>query len=129
MTFIRNSILIFCAYRIADGINLFGNLYIVPKYVSMDDLGALLPITTFVTTLALPAYAFSMTFAKELNTLALRQERGRMKTLMRSVFTGVAFFSTAAMAAAAYLAPKFIEHVRIDDGALAFIVIFSAFIG
>lgn len=124
-----HSLMLFCALRVADVMNMFVGLWLVPKYIGMNELGAVLPLTTFATTLALPAYVFAMTFMKEVNTLAVHQEFGKMKSLMRGVFIGVGIFIVLAIVASIFLLPHFLERIRITKGLLGVLILVSAFLG
>lgn len=124
-----HSLMLFCAMRVADVMNLFVGLWLVPKYIGMKELGAVLPLTTFATTLALPAYVFAMTFMKEVNTLAVHREFGKMKSLMRGVFIGVGIFIVLAVIASVFLLPLFLERIRVVNGMLGVLILVSAFIG
>lgn len=123
------SLMLFCACRVADVMNLFVGLWLVPKYIGMKELGAVLPLTTFATTLALPAFVFAMTFMKEVNTLAVHREFGKMKSLMRGVFIGVGVFIILAILASVFLLPLFLERIRIANGMLGVLILVSAFLG
>lgn len=124
-----HSLMLFCALRVADVMNLFVGLWLVPKYIGMNELGAVLPLTTFATTLALPAYVFAMTFMKEVNTLAVHREFGKMKSLMRGVFIGVGIFIVLAVIASVFLIPLFLERIRVVNGMLGVLILISAFLG
>ena len=84
--------MIFMAARLADCLNVFVGLWLVPKYVPPDELGAVMPLVQFANFLAIPAAVFASTFRNELTDLAIRHEFGKMKTLMRSVFVATAAF-------------------------------------
>lgn len=123
------SLMIFCAMRAADALNMFVGLWLVPKYVPQDELGAVLPLTTFATAIAIPAYVFAMTFMKELNTLATKKEFGKMKSLMRGVFVGMGLFLFLSILIAKLTMPLFMERMRLVEGSLGFLIIASAFLG
>ena len=123
------SLMIFCACRVADVLNMFVGLYLVPKYVDAKELGAVIPLSSFATTLALPAYIFAMTFMKELNTLATRRDFGRMKSLMQGVFLVTAILLIVAIVVSRLLMPVFLEKIRIVEGSLGFLILASAFVG
>ena len=123
------SLMLFVACRAADCLNVFVGLWLVPKYIGLNELGAVLPLSTFATTLALPAYVFAMTFMKEVNTLAVHREFGKMKSLMRGVFIGVGIFIVLGVVASVFLLPLFLERIRIANGMLGVIILVSAFLG
>lgn len=123
------SLLLFCSNRVADLLNAAVGLWLVPKFVSEQELGAVLPLSTFATMLALPAYIFAMTFMKEVNTLAVRGAYGQLKTLLRGVFIAVGIFLILAIILSRILMPLFLERIRIVEGSLGFLILMSAFLG
>jgi len=121
--------MLFCACRAADLLNAFVGLWLVPKYVGMQELGAVMPLLQFAGFLSLPATVFAMTFMKELTSLAAHGEYGKMKSLMRGVFVGAGVLLVVALAVSRLLLPAFLERIRIVEGSLGFLVVASAFIG
>lgn len=123
------SLMIFCACRLSDIISVFVGLWLVPKYVDPKELGAVLPLSSFATMIALPLYIFAMTFMKEVNSLANRQAFGELKTLMRSVFVVLGFFLILAVGVSRLLLPLFLERIRIAEGSLGILIIATGFLG
>ena len=123
------SLMLFCACRAADLLNAFVGLWLVPKYVDPSALGAILPLTNFATFIAIPASAFATVFMKEVNTLALNGERGKIKTLVRGVFMVMAALLLVSAIIAKLALPLFLERMRLAEGMLGFLVIASAFAG
>lgn len=124
-----SSLILFLSCRVADVMNLFVGLYLVPKYIAPSELGAVLPLSSFAAFLALPASVFALTFAKELNSLAVRSEFGKMKSLMRGVFVATALFLILAVIVCGLAMPHFLSRIRIVKGSLGFLIIAAAFIG
>ncbi|MCQ2368648.1 MAG: hypothetical protein MJ109_06535 [Kiritimatiellae bacterium] len=122
------SLMLFLALRVADFLNMFVGLYVVPKYIDPSELGAVLPLISFATTLALPAYVFSLAFSKEVNTLAVHREFGRLKSLMRGVFLAVGLVLIAAIGISRLLLPVFLEKIRVVEGSLGILILASAFL-
>ena len=127
--FVKHAVLLFLALRIGDFVNAAAGMWFVPKYVSPEDLGAVLPITSFATFLSLPMFAFAMTVMKEASCLAATGERGRIKSLLGGVFLAVAVATVAVLGVAAVLMPRFLEAMRISDGMAGFLVVAAAFLG
>ena len=123
------SLMLFCACRLADLLNMFVGLYLVPKYIAPGELGAVLPLSTFATALAMPASVFAMTFTKEVNTLATRREFGKLKSLMKGVFTATAVFLAAAIVLSRLVLPHFLGKIRIVEGSLGILIIAVSFVG
>lgn len=122
------SLMLFCAMRFGDVLNAFVGLWLVPKYVSPSELGAIMPLTTLAFAIALPANAFATTFSKEVNTLATHGRFGQLKSLMRGVFVGTALFIVLATAVSRLLLPGFLHRIRIAEGTLGLLVVASAFV-
>lgn len=124
-----HSLMLFCACRVADVINAFVGLWLVPKYVGQAELGAVLPISNFAIFIAMPASAFATVFMKEVNTLSVNGELGKMKTLVRGVFMAMSLLLIISAVIAKLALPLFLERLRIAEGMLGFLVIASAFAG
>ena len=127
--FVRHSIILFLALRAGDCVNLAAGWWFVPKYVSPEDLGAVLPVTNFATFLSLPLFALAMTVMKESSALSAAGERGRLKSLLRGVFIGVAVATVSALLAAGALMPRFLGLMRVSDASVGFLVISAALLG
>jgi hypothetical protein len=127
--FVRHAILLFLAMRIGDLVNVAAGMWFVPKYVKPEDIGAVLPITSFATFLSLPVFAFAMTVMKEAAYLAVTGERGRIKSLLCGVFVAVAAATVAVLGVTAILMPRFLELMRVSDGIAGFLVVAAAFLG
>ena len=122
------SLLLFLACRLADALNAFVGLWLVPKYVPPSELGAVMPLMQFAGFLAIPIAAFSNTFRNELTRLSVNQEFGKLKTLMRGVFIASAVFIFIATIVAHFVFPAFLERIRIAEGSLGVIIIASSFV-
>ena len=99
------SLMIFCASRAADALNVFVGLWLVPKYVEPSELGAVMPLTNFASFLAIPIAVFASTFRNELTSLAVNRKFGQMKTLMRGVFIATAIFLFLAIVICRFILP------------------------
>ena len=127
--FVRHSILLFFALRLGDAVNLAAGLWFVPRYVSPEDIGAVLPVTSFATFLSLPVFAFAMTVMKESACLSARGARGQVKTLLGGVFAAVAVVLALVLAAAAVAMPRFLSAMRVSDFSVGYLVVAAAFLG
>ena len=121
------SLMLFCASRAADAMNAFVGLWLVPKNIDPFELGAVMPLTNFANFLAIPIAAFASTFRNELSRLSINREFGKLKTLMRGVFTVSVIFLLFAIVVAKLILPAFLERIRIIEGSLG-IIIFASFI-
>ena len=99
--FAKSAILLFLALRAGDLVSAAAGMWFVPRYVSPEDIGAVLPVTSFATFLSLPVFAFAMTVMKESAWLATNGERGKIKSLLRGVFvtTGIILVVVLAVSA------------------------------
>ncbi|MBO5751037.1 MAG: hypothetical protein J6R80_01375 [Kiritimatiellae bacterium] len=117
------SLMVFCAARAADVLNLFVGVYLVPKYVSTEELGAVQPLASFANFLVIPAAVFATTFRQEISNLATRGEFGRMKSLMRGVFIATAITFVLAILSMKLVLPLFLERLRIVNGSLGIVIL------
>jgi O-antigen/teichoic acid export membrane protein len=122
------SLMLFLACRAADILNAFVGLWLVPKYVPPSELGAVMPLTQFANFLAIPIAAFASTFRNELTHLSVNKEFGKLKTLMRGVFTASAIFLFLAIIVARIVMPAFLVRIRIVEGSLGLIIIATSFV-
>ncbi len=122
------SLMLFCACRAADLLNAFVGLWLVPKYVGTEELGAVMPLTQFANFLAIPVAAFANTFRNELTRLSISKEFGKLKTLMRGVFAATAVFLFIAIIVARFVLPAFLERIRIVEGSLGLVIIAASFV-
>ncbi len=123
------SLMMFVACRVGDLINAFIGLWLVPKYVGMEELGAVLPLTNFAGMLALPISIFAMAFAKQVNVLANAGDYGRMKSMLRGVFVAAGVFLVCAIVVTRLVMPLLLERIRVAEGALGILIIAASFVG
>ena len=74
--FAKSAILMFLALRTGDAVSLAAGMWFVPRYVSPEDIGAVLPVTSFATFLSLPVFALAMAVMKESAVLAANGSAG-----------------------------------------------------
>lgn len=121
--------MLFFACRAADVLNLFVGAWLVPKLVNPEELGAVLPLTSFASVLAVPAAVFATTFMKEVNSLATAGEFGKLKTLLGSVFIAAFAILAAALGISRLCLPWFLDRIRIAEGSLGWLILAASFIG
>ena len=127
--FARHSLLMFLALRAGDAVSLAAGMWFVPRYVSPEDIGAVLPVTSFATFLSLPVFALAMAVMKESAVLYAHGERGRVKSLLGGVFVAAAAALALALAAAAVAVPMYLDLMRVSDASVGFLVVAAAFLG
>lgn len=120
------SILLFIAQRIGDVINFFIGVWIVPRYVPMKELGAVLPLMNIVSAISIPIAIVSIPFLKFIAVFAEKGELGKAKALIRDTFVATAIFSAFSILVAWLLLPRFFVTLRIEDGSLALLLVMVA---
>lgn len=127
--FARSAIFLFIALRAGDLVGIAAGMWFVPRYVSAEDIGAVLPVTSFATFLSLPMFAFAMAVMKESAVLAADGERGKVKSLLCGVFVAVAAILVLVLLAAALAVPHFLQAMKVSDASVGFLVVAAAFLG
>lgn len=127
--FAKDAALLFLALRAGDLVNLAAGMWFVPKYVSPETVGAVLPVSSFATFVSLPLFALAMTVMRETAVLSAAGERGKIKTLLRGVFISASAATLLTIAATAFAMPKFMHLMRIDDAGAGFLVVTAALLG
>ena len=127
--FAKSAILLFIALRVGDFVSVAAGMWFVPRYVSPEEIGGVLPVTSFATFLSLPMFAFAMTVMKESACLSANGERGKVKSLLCGVFVAVAAILCVVLAASAAAVPHFLEAMRISDASAGILVVSAAFLG
>lgn len=127
--FAKSALLLLLALRAGDLVNVAAGMWFVPRYVSPEDIGAVLPVTSFATFLSLPVFAFAMTVMKESAWLAANNERGKVKSLLRGVFLTVGVLLVVVLSVSAAVTPRFLVKMRISDTAAGILVVSAAFLG
>ena len=122
------SALLFVAFRLGDVVNAFIGLWLVPKFVPQEELGAVLPLTQFAASLALPVSVFAMAFQKHLNVLSMQGRRGQVKTLLRGVFIAMAVLVAVGVGISRLTMGPILERLRVQEGALGLLIIASGLI-
>ncbi|MBO7166281.1 MAG: hypothetical protein J6V88_02020 [Kiritimatiellae bacterium] len=123
------SALIFIASRFGDAINIFIGAWLVPKYIPSEELGAVLPLSVFSSTLGLPIAIFGIVFLKHVNVLATEKKYGQLKTLLRSVFISIAVTFLIILLSAIIIMPHFFERIRVARGSLGILIVATGFLG
>lgn len=127
--FARSALLVFLALRVGDVVNLAAGMWFVPRYVSPEEIGAVLPLTSFATFLSLPVFAFAMTVMKESAVLHAAGERGKLKSLLSGVFAAAGVMLAAVVAVSCVAVPRFLEAMRVPDVSAGILVVSAAFLG
>ena len=123
------SLTIFVACRSGDAIQAFIGLWLVPKYVGPDELGAVLPLQSLAGLFAVPLAVLATVFAKFVNVYATRGEFGKVKCLVRDVLVASAALFAVCIGGAYAVAPFFYERLNVAAGLLTVLILASGFAG
>lgn len=127
--FTKSALLLFLSLRAGDIVRAAAGMWFVPRYVTPEEIGGVLPVTSFATFLSLPIFAFAMTVMKESSWLAAAGERGKVRSLLRGVFWTAGAFLVAIIAASAVFAPRFLSAMRVADAPAGAMAVAAAFMG
>lgn len=127
--FSKNALSLFLALRVGDIVSVAAGMWFVPRYVTTEEIGAVLPATSFATFLSLPIFAFAMTVMKEASALSARGERGKVKSLLCGVFAVAAVILVAVLSLSAVIVPRFLDAMRVSDSSVGILVVSASFLG
>ena len=120
---------LFVAQRFGDAINAFIGIWLVPRYVPADELGAVLPLAQVATFVAMPLAILLTPYAKLLNVHAERGEPGKVKAMFRDASLLALAVLLLTLAATPLFFPLVFRHFGIQNGNLAFAIVVSATLG
>lgn len=123
------SAMIFLACRSGDAIQAFIGLWLVPKYVGPQELGAVLPLQQLTSFLTVPLAIVAVVFSKYVNTYATRGEYGKVKSFIHDVFTCSFILFIVCIAGAYLVMPFFYERLKIASGSLTFLILICGLFG
>ena len=121
------SLMIFVACRSGDVIQAFIGLWLVPKYVGTEELGAVLPLQQLSGLFAVPLAILATVFAKYVNTYATRGEYGKVKCFIRDVLLATCGVFLVCIGAAYLVIPHFYERLHVQAGMLTVLVLAAGF--
>lgn len=123
------SAMIFISCRSGDVINAFIGLWLVPRYVGPQELGAVVPLQQLSSFFAIPLIIITTVFTKYVNIYATRGEYGKVKSFIHDVLLLSALIFLGCIAVAYILTPFFYTRLRLVSGALTLLILFSGFLG
>lgn len=123
------SLLMFAVCRISDVINAFVGLWLVPRYVSQEELGAVLPLLQVTSAFGLPISILVLTFTKFLNKYKTEGSDGKAKSLIRAFWLLAVVSVMGGTMAALWLLPHFFERIRVNNGMLGVLILLTAVLG
>ena len=121
------SLMIFVACRSGDVIQAFIGLWLVPKYVGPEELGAVLPLQQLSGLFAVPLAIIATVFAKYVNTYATRGEYGKVKCFIRDVLLASIIVFLVCIAVAYLVIPHFYERLNVSAGLLTALILAAGF--
>lgn len=117
--------ILFAVQRFGDVINVIIGLWLVPRYIPPAELGAVLPLAQVGGLLGLPMAILLLPFGKFLNVFAVRNERGKIKALLRDVFLLTALLGCLLLLSAHWLLPGVFNQMRVQAGLLPWLIVAS----
>ncbi len=120
--------ILFLVLRACDVCNAFIGLWLVPRYVPQNELGAVLPLAQVGGVLGLPLAILLVPFTKFLNTYATRGEYGKVKRLLRDVFILSLLLFAGTLCYARFVLPLVFERMRVGAGSLGLLIVASGVI-
>ncbi len=123
------SLIFFIALRFGDAINAFTGLFIVPKFVSQDELGAVLPVLNFTVFLSLPLSIFITGYTKLLNVCSVRDEWGKVKRMYLDVLRYSFIFIFLSVLLVVIFHGLVFERLRIQETSLGVVIVAAGLCG
>ena len=123
------SAMIFISCRSGDVIQAFIGLWLVPKYVGPQELGAVIPLQSLASLFAVPLAAIATVFAKFVNVYATQGEEGKVKCLIRDVLAAAVVTFAISIVVAYLIVPHFYLRLNIVSGMLTVLILAAGFAG
>ena len=121
--------MIFIACRSGDIIQAFIGLWLIPRYIGKEELGAVIPLQQITSLFAIPLSIIAIVFSKFVNTYATRGEHGKVKCFIRDVLITASLIFLICIVAARLVIPHFYERLRIASGSLTLLILAAGFTG
>ena len=121
--------LLFVAQRFGDAVNMVLGIWLVPKYVPMQELGAVLPLLSIVGIVGLPFAVVTTPFTRFLAIYSKNGELGKAKSMLRDAFIASAALLLISFLIAVLALPFFFERLWIGQGCLGILVVAVALTG
>lgn len=123
------AIILFFVQRLSDVVNAFVGLWLVPRYVPPEELGAVLPLAQIGGVLGLPLSILFVPFLKFLNEYSTRGEYGKVKRLLLNVLVVSGCFFVLTLLYAQFIMPLVFERMRVGIGSLSLLIIMTGIVG
>ena len=122
------TLILFIAQRVGDVVNVIVGLFLVPKYVLQEELGAVLPLASVGSLLGLPMTILSIPCMKFLNKYMAKEEYGKVKRLLFDIFAFTGFIFIVILVLAHFFMPFVFKYMRVENGRLSVLIIMSGVI-
>lgn len=123
------SLMIFIACRSGDAIQAFIGLWLVPKYIGTEELGAVLPLQQLSGFFAVPLTALATVFSKYVNTYATRGDYAKVKSFIKDTLSVACVVFIFCIIAAYVVIPHFYLRLNVVSGMLTILILATGFIG
>ena len=107
-------LLVFGAQRLADLLNAYTGLWVIPSKLPQETLGAVMPLMSFGAFLALPVTIFATVFTRQLCTYATLGDGPKARGLLRDAFSATVLTFLAALLIATVCLPWVCDALRIE---------------
>ncbi len=105
----------FIVSRVGDAVNLYIGIYIVPKVLPADQLGAVMPLMSVGAFVGLPIAILLLPVGKFLSVFAARREYGKVKALLfDSIYVNLVF-AVVVLGWLAYAGGGILERMHVTD--------------
>jgi O-antigen/teichoic acid export membrane protein len=118
-------VLFFAAQRMADVVNAAVGLWLVPKYITVGELGAVLPLASVGTMLALPLSFIALPLLKFLNQYIREEAFGQAKRLLRDTLILASGLLIVLLALSPIVMPAVFTRMRVESGSLSILILTS----
>jgi hypothetical protein len=115
--------LAFGVNRMGDAVNLFTGLYLVPRLLPGEQLGAVLPLTSVGTFYAMPLGVVLLPVGKFLNVFIARGESGKARALLTDVFRLTAVFAVAMSGCMLATRDALLLRLHVEDRRLIWVIL------
>ncbi len=116
-------LLVFCAMRLADALNAYIGLWVIPARLAQGALGAVLPLMSFGAFLAVPVGVLATVFSRQLCAYAAAGDAERARGLLRDALGATALVFLAAMAVATPCLPWLCGLLRVECSAAGYLAV------
>ncbi len=118
-----SALMVFVVLRTADVLNAFTGLWVIPRGIAGENLGALLPLAQFGTFLALPIAILATVFTRQLCTYMTYGDRHRARGLLRDIFLFTMMALFVALGIASLTLPWVCQKLRISMSSAGYLAV------